>query len=142
MINDIVLKTQLLSFNASIEAARAGQHGRGFAVVAEEVGNLAQLSGGAATEIHTLLQGSLTQVDDIINSTKSLVQKTQDRVHVTNELVEQTQTKVHSGKKISADAQVIFEEIANEVMTISRQVENVNGARRNRRLELNKYCVR
>jgi methyl-accepting chemotaxis protein len=58
VINDIVFKTQLLSFNASIEAARAGQHGRGFAVVAEEVGNLADISGQAATEIEGLLGSS------------------------------------------------------------------------------------
>ena len=51
-----MFKTQLLSFNASIEAARAGQHGRGFAVVAEEVGHLAQTSGKAAEEIRNLLE--------------------------------------------------------------------------------------
>jgi len=40
-MNDIVFQTKLLSFNASVEAARAGIHGKGFAVVADEVGNLA-----------------------------------------------------------------------------------------------------
>ena len=63
VINDIVFKTQLLSFNASIEAARAGQHGKGFAVVAEEVGNLASMSGEAAKEITTLLEDSQKKCD-------------------------------------------------------------------------------
>ena len=58
VINDIVFKTQLLSFNASIEAARAGQHGKGFAVVAEEVGNLANMSGTAAEDIRSLIEDS------------------------------------------------------------------------------------
>src|SRR3954468_23516662 len=58
VINDIVFKTKLLSFNASIEAARAGQYGKGFSVVAEEVGRLAQTSGKAAKEIEALLSES------------------------------------------------------------------------------------
>lgn len=43
--------TNLLSLNASIEAARAGEAGRGFAVVADEIGNLANESANATTEI-------------------------------------------------------------------------------------------
>lgn len=54
-INSIVMKLQLLSFNASIEASRAAQYGKGFSVVAEEVGRLAQTSGQAAREIEVLV---------------------------------------------------------------------------------------
>jgi methyl-accepting chemotaxis protein len=74
IINDIVFKTQLLSFNASIEAARAGLHGRGFAVVAAEVGKLAEMSGIAAQEIDKLLDTSTKKVAHIVDSTKDKVQ--------------------------------------------------------------------
>jgi len=77
VINDIVFKTQLLSFNASIEAARAGQHGKGFAVVAEEVGKLAQMSGEAATQIKELLENSQKEVASIVETTKKTVSQGQ-----------------------------------------------------------------
>lgn len=67
IINEIVFQTKLLSFNASVEAARAGDHGKGFAVVAQEVGNLAQMSGLAAQEINAILTSSISKVNEITN---------------------------------------------------------------------------
>lgn len=73
VINEIVFKTQILSFNASLEAARAGMHGRGFAVVAEEVGKLAVMSGAAADEIERMLEHSADKIAETIGRTKQKV---------------------------------------------------------------------
>ncbi|MCK5883923.1 MAG: CZB domain-containing protein [Bacteriovoracaceae bacterium] len=59
MIDEIVFQTKLLSFNASVEAERAGEHGRGFAVVAQEVGSLAEMSGKSASEISKIVKESV-----------------------------------------------------------------------------------
>lgn len=107
IINDIVFKTQLLSFNASIEAARAGQHGRGFAVVAEEVGNLAELSGQAAKDIELLLGDSQRQV-------KETLQVIEDRVS--------------DGHKVSQLAMVAFDDISKNIGEINSQVKSINEA--------------
>jgi methyl-accepting chemotaxis protein len=67
-INDIVAKTQLLSFNASLEASHAGQYGKGFVVVAEEVGRLAKTSGLAAKEIQNQITVSQGQIDATLSN--------------------------------------------------------------------------
>jgi methyl-accepting chemotaxis protein len=71
VINDIVFQTKLLAFNASVEAARAGDLGKGFAVVAEEVGNLANMSGQASKEITEIILNGSQKIKDIISHTKS-----------------------------------------------------------------------
>ena len=107
VINDIVFKNQLLSFNASIEAARAGQHGRGFAVVAEEVGNLAQMSGNAAKEIQALLNDSEKQVA----STLDVIRE-----------------RVKNGNHVSEEALKGFVEIAESIDGITALVKNISEA--------------
>jgi methyl-accepting chemotaxis protein len=65
-ITEISSQTNLLSLNASIEAARAGDYGKGFGVVANEIGLLAQQSNTAATTINEIVE------DLVTDSTKSM----------------------------------------------------------------------
>jgi methyl-accepting chemotaxis protein len=107
VINDIVFQTKLLSFNASVEAARAGEHGKGFAVVAEEVGKLAQMSGNAAKEISTMLDGSMQKVETIVNETKG---------------------KVETGTKIAQQCGEVLGDIVTNVSTVNQMVGEISTA--------------
>ena len=77
MITKVTNQTSMLSLNASIEAARAGDAGRGFAVVATEISNLANQTKGATGNITTIIGNISSELANVIESIDKLISSNQ-----------------------------------------------------------------
>lgn len=116
LISDITSQTNLLSLNASIEAARAGQAGRGFAVVASEIKQLADQSSQGA--------------DSIKNIADNILEKSNRSVIMTGrmkELAEQEQTDIGNAKESFDILNRIIEENAAIAQTVMDKTKNLEA---------------
>ncbi|WP_337539601.1 methyl-accepting chemotaxis protein [Suilimivivens sp.] len=114
LISDITSQTNLLSLNASIEAARAGQAGRGFAVVATEIKQLADQSSQGAAAIKNI-------VDDILEKSNKSVELT-ERMRT---LAEKEQADIGSAKTGFDTLSQIIEANVATAGTIAEKTKNL-----------------
>lgn len=114
LISDITSQTNLLSLNASIEAARAGQAGRGFAVVATEIKQLADQSSQGAAAIKNI-------ADDILEKSNKSVELT-ERMRV---LAEKEQADIGSAKNGFDTLSQIIEANVAIAGTIAEKTKNL-----------------
>lgn len=118
MITSIASQTNMLSLNASIEAARAGDMGKGFAVVAEEIRKLAEQSNTSAVEIQEVL-GQLKNNSDISVST---MEQVQEIIQVQAAKLIQTN---HAFETVGSG----IEQSVQGIGKIMQEMDSLNGAR-------------
>ncbi len=115
-VEDIAFQTNILSLNASIEAARSGASGKGFAIVAQEVGNLAKKS------------------SDAVRNTAKLIDSAVISVSRGTELTEQTVLSMSSLNECTLKMKKIFDDITESdrrqeemVTKITDEIDCISG---------------
>lgn len=103
VVDDITLKTKLLSFNASVEASRAGSSGLGFSVVANEIGMLAEETKNSNLEIARgaiEFQALMEKAVAAIKETKQLAGEGRGEVNVSFEAFKNVSTEMMKLKEV------------------------------------------
>jgi len=110
LINDIAEQTNILSLNAAIQAANAGEAGHGFAVVADEVQRLAERASNATKQIEALVKTIQTDTNEAVIS------------------MEQTTADVVSGARLAENAGEALGEIENVSQSLAGLIQNISEA--------------
>lgn len=137
-ILSIAHQTRLISLNASIEAANAGDAGRGFSIVAEEVSALAHSSKETASRIQAINSGVTAAVYNLAENAQHLID------YMTQSVLTEFQAFIQSGSQYKEDAAYIrhamdgfqeqteslkgsMSEIAGSIGTITNAIDDSAG---------------
>ena len=119
VIDQIAFQTNILSLNAAVEAATAGEAGRGFAVVAAEVRNLAARSAEAAKEIKTIVENATKKANQGKDIANNMISGYKDL----NENISQTINLIQDIEMSSKEQLTGIEQINDAVNQLDQQTQ-------------------
>jgi len=123
VMENIASQTNLLSMNAAIEAAHAGEVGKGFAVVADEIRKLAESSGEQSKTIGTVLKKIKSSIDKITQSTENVLKRFEAIDSNIRIVAEQEETIRNAMEEQGVGSRQILDGVSN-VNQITRQVKD------------------
>lgn len=130
LIQNIAGQINLLSLNATIESARAGDAGKGFAVVAGEVKNLAKQAADATDRIAQEIGNVQSIAKNVVSSLseiKSSVQSVESYVSSTASAVEEQSAVTLSISSSMQNAAMVARDISDSMMQVTAAVEQTTG---------------
>jgi methyl-accepting chemotaxis protein len=141
VIDQIAFQTNILSLNAAVEAATAGEAGEGFAVVAQEVRNLATRSAQAANEIKAIVESATTKANEgkeistnMINGYEILNKNIQATVEMIDQVASSTKEQERGIVQINDAVNELDKAtqqnatVADDIATMSLEISNMSDS--------------
>lgn len=126
-ITKIADQTNLLSLNAAIEAARAGDAGRGFSVVADEIRKLAEQSADSADEIKQQVEKMLLQINDTVLAAEKGLEHADQNSRVVGESLGQLSAVSGTIQKLSAQIKDISTQTEKQAELVDHVAKSMDA---------------
>lgn len=105
-IKDTAIKSRILGLNASIEAARSGEHGKGFTVVANEIKKMADNSKDSVEGFEPKLQEMIKNIESVIETIQNISSHSQEQSAMMQEFHSAFEHIVHAATELSNNAKL------------------------------------